>query len=236
MLETNRDITEWKHAQEVCAGSGRAAHVARVTTLGEMAASIERSRCSRSGCGHQRRRPRRFLTSATPKIAEAARRPQALIATAAASQATAQPYHAPRSAAEKERREINETISEARSSWPRERCWGTRARLLTDCWARSCCAPRSDFELEQVVPPCCSTAHAMRAATDCCANRPIRTEREEADRVGRRCGTGSGIELQLVPRRSMPSTGRSARDGDGPLHQLNDWSNGMAVRLRVAPD
>ena len=72
VLETNRDITERKQAQEaVRTAQAELAHVARVTTLGEMAASIAHEVDQPlSGVVINANACVRFLTAPTPNLAE----------------------------------------------------------------------------------------------------------------------------------------------------------------------
>ena len=205
VLETNRDITERKQAQEaVRQAQVELAHVARVTTLGEMAASIAHEVDQPlSGVVINANACVRFLTGATPNIAEVRDGLQAIARDGRrASEVIARIRAlARRAPAEKELLDINEVIREVIVLAEGE-ALRTRARLLTHLAANLPRVLGDRIELQQVVLNLLLNGlDAMRAVMDRPRELVIRTEREEADRVRVAVrDSGSGIDPQLLPR------------------------------------
>lgn len=138
MLETNRDITERKLAEEaVRKAQAELAHVARVTTLGEMAASIAHEVDQPlSGVVINANACLRFLTGAPPNLEEVRDGLQAIARDGRrASDVIARIRAlARRTATEKEPLDINEVIREVVTLAEGE-VRRTRARLRTDLGA-----------------------------------------------------------------------------------------------------
>jgi PAS domain S-box-containing protein len=205
VLETNRDITERRRAEEaVRQAQAELAHVARVNTLGEMAASIAHEVDQPlSGVVINANACVRFLTGATPNLEEVrdglkaiardGRRASDVIARIRAL--------ARRAPTEKELLDINEVIREVVVLAEGE-VHRTRARLLTDLAADLPRVLGDRVQLQQVVLNLLLNAlDAMRAVVDRPRDLVIRTEPESTDRVRVAVqDSGSGIDAQLLPR------------------------------------
>ena len=209
VLETNRDITERKHAEEaVHKAQTELAHIARVTTLGEMAASIAHEVDQPlSGVVINANASLRFLTGASPNldevrdglqaIARDGRRASDVIARIRAL--------ARRTATEKEMVDIDEVVrdvvvlaeSEARRARAilRTELAGNLPRVLGD-----------RVLLQQVaLNLLLNGLEAMHAVVGRPKELVIRTQREANDRVHVAVqDSGSGIDPQQANRMFEP--------------------------------
>jgi PAS domain S-box-containing protein len=219
VLETNRDITERKQAEEAMrSAQAELAHVARVTTLGEMAASIAHEVDQPlSGVVINANASLRFLTAASPNldevrdglqaIARDGRRASDIIARIRAL--------ARRTATEKEPLDINDVIREvvvlAEAETRR-----TRARLRT---ALAGDLPRvlgDRVQLQQVVLNLLLNGlEAMHAVVDRPRELVISTQPEATDRV-RVAVQDSGLGIAPdVARRMFEAFYTTKRGGMG---------------------
>ena len=205
---TVMDVTERKRADEererLRQAQAELAHVARVTTLGEMAASIAHEVDQPlSGVVINANACLRFLTGASPNldevrdglraIARDGRRASDVIARIRAL--------ARRNATEKELVDINELIREVVALAEGE-ARRTRARLRLELAADLPRVLGNRVQLQQVVLNLLLNAlDAMRALVDRPRDLVIRTERESTDHVRVAVqDSGAGIDPQLLPR------------------------------------
>ena len=205
---TVMDVTERKRADEererLRQAQADLAHVSRVTTLGEMAASIAHEVDQPlSGVIINANACLRFLTGASPNldevrdglqaIARDSRRASDVIARIRAL--------ARRTATEKELVDINEVIREVVALAEGE-ARSTRARVRIELAGDLPRVLGDPVQLQQVVLNLLLNGlDAMRAVVDRPRELVIRTERESTDRVRVAVrDSGSGIDAQLLPR------------------------------------
>ena len=205
VLETNRDITERKLAEEaVRKAQAELAHVARVTTLGEMAASIAHEVDQPlSGVVINANACMRFLAGVPPNldevrdglqaIARDGRRASDVIARIRAL--------ARRTSTEKEFLDINEVIREVVALAEAE-ARRTRARLRTELAADLPRVLGDRVQLQQVVLNLLMNGlDAMHAVVGRPREMVISTTQEATDRVRVAVqDSGSGIDPQLASR------------------------------------
>ena len=205
VLETNRDITDRKHAEEaVRKAQAELAHVARVTTLGEMAASIAHEVDQPlSGVVINANACLRFLTGTSPNLDEVRDGLQAIARDGRrASDVIARIRSlARRTATEKEMLDIDEVVrdvvalveSEARRS---------RATLRTELAGNLPCVLGDRVLLQQVtLNLLLNGLEAMHAVVGRPKELVISTQREGDDRVHVAVqDSGSGIDPKLANR------------------------------------
>jgi signal transduction histidine kinase len=203
------DITERKRAEDALRQSqADLAHVSRVTTLGEMAASIAHEVDQPlSGVVINANASLRFLTGATPNldevrdglqaIARDGRRASDVIARIRAL--------ARKTATEKEPLDINEVIREAVVLAEGE-ARRTHARLRAELAGNLPPVVGDRVQLQQVVLNLLLNGlDAMHAVVDRPRELAIRTQREATDHVRVDVqDSGSGIDPQLAPRMFEP--------------------------------
>ena len=204
VLETNRDITDRKRAEDaVSKAQAELAHVARVTTLGEMAASIaDEVDQPLSGVVINAKACLRFLSGASPNLDEARDGLQAIARDGRrASDVIARIRAlARRTTVEKEPLDINEVIREVVALADAE-ARRTHASIRTAVAGDLPRVVADRVQLQQVVLNLLLNGlDAMTAVVDRPRELVIRTERE-GDRVHVAVqDSGSGIDPQLAPR------------------------------------
>jgi C4-dicarboxylate-specific signal transduction histidine kinase len=205
VLETNRDITDRKRAEDaVRKAQAELAHVARVTTLGEMAASIAHEVDQPlSGVVINAKACLRFLSGESPNLDEARDGLQAIARDGRrASDVIARIRAlARRTTVEKEPLDINEVIREVVALADAE-ARRTHASIRTAVAGDLPRVVADRVQLQQVVLNLLLNGlDAMTAVVDRPRELVIRTEREGTDRVHVAVqDSGSGIDPQLAPR------------------------------------
>ena len=229
VLETNRDITEQKRAEDALRqAQADLAHVSRVTTLGEMAASIAHEVDQPlSGVVINANACVRFLSGASPNLDEVRDGLQAIARDGRrASEVIARIRAlARRTTTEKQPLDINEVIREVVVLAEGE-ARRTRATLLTELDADLPRVLGDRVQLQQVVLNLLLNGlEAMHDVADRPRELVIRTHRESNDRVARR-GAGLGIGHRSGPR---------SQDFRRVLHHEERWAwawgSQSAVRL-----
>jgi PAS domain S-box-containing protein len=205
VLETNSDITERRQAEEaVRKAQAELAHVSRVTTLGEMAASIAHEVDQPlSGVVINANASLRFLTGASPNLDEVRDGLQAIARDGRRASDVIGRIRtlARRAVTEKEPLDMNEVIREVVALAEGE---ARRARAM-------CRTELSDdlphvvgdrVQLQQVVLNLLLNGlEAMHAVVGRPRDLVIRSQREATDRVRVAVqDSGSGIDPQLAPR------------------------------------
>jgi C4-dicarboxylate-specific signal transduction histidine kinase len=199
------DVTERKHAEEALRqAQAELAHVARVTTLGEMAASIAHEVDQPlSGVVINANACLRFLSRASPDLDEVRDGLQAIARDGRrASDVTARIRAlARRTATEKEPLDINEVIREVVVLAEGE-ARRTRARLRTEAAGNLPSVLGDRVQLQQVVLNLLLNGlEAMSAVVDRPRELVISTQKEATDRVHVAVqDSGSGMDPHLVHR------------------------------------
>jgi PAS domain S-box-containing protein len=205
VLETNRDVTERRHAEEaVRKAQAELTHVARVTTLGEMAASIAHEVDQPlSGVVINATASLRFLSGVPPNLEEVRDGLQAIARDGRrASDVIARIRAlARRTATEKAPLDINEVIREVVALAEGE-ARRTRARLRTELADNLPRVVGDPVQLQQVVLNLLLNGlDSMHAVVDRPREVVISTQREATDRVRVAVrDSGSGIDPQLASR------------------------------------
>jgi len=205
VLETNRDITERRRAEEaVRKAQVELAHIARVMTLGEMAASIAHEVDQPlSGVVINANACVRFLTAAPPNLAEVHDGLQAIARDGRrASEVIARIRAlARRAQTEKQPLDINEVIREVVTLAEGEGR-RTRARFRTELAADLPRVLGDRVQLQQVVLNLLLNGlEAMNAVVDRPRELVISTQQEATDRVRVAVqDSGSGIDPQVANR------------------------------------
>jgi len=218
-LETNNDITERKQAEEAARkAQAELEHVARVTTLGEMAASIAHEVDQPlSGVVLNANACLRFLNAATPNLGEVRDGLQAIARDGRrASDVIARIRAlARRTTAEKEPLEINDVVREV-VALVEPAARRSRAQLRTEL-AGSLPRVRGDrVQLQQVVMNLLLNGlEAMSGVVDRPRELVIRTQQEAADRVRVAVqDSGSGVDPEII-KRMFDAFYTTKRDGMG---------------------
>jgi PAS domain S-box-containing protein len=205
VLETNSDITERRHAEEaVRKAQAELAHVSRVTTLGEMAASIAHEVDQPlSGVVINANASLRFLTGATPNLDEVRDGLQAIARDGRrASDVIARIRSlARRTSSEKGSLDINEVVREVVALAEGE-ARRARARCRTELGSDLPRVVGDRVQLQQVVLNLLLNGlEAMSAVVDRRRELVISTQREATDWVRVQVqDSGSGIDPQLANR------------------------------------
>jgi PAS domain S-box-containing protein len=205
VLETNRDITERKHAEEAARkAQEELAHVARVTTLGEMAASIAHEVDQPlSGVVINANASLRFLTSASPNLDEVRDGLQAIARDGRRASDVIGRIRAlaRRTSTEKEPLDINEVIREVVALAEGE-ARRARARCRTELAGDLPRVVGDRVQLQQVVLNLLLNGlEAMHAVVGRPRDLVISSQREATDRVRVAVqDSGSGIDPQFAPR------------------------------------
>jgi C4-dicarboxylate-specific signal transduction histidine kinase len=205
VLETNRDITERKHAEEaVRQAQAELAHVARVTTLGEMAASIAHEVDQPlSGVVLNANASLRFLTGPSQNLEEVR---DGLLAIARDGRRASDVIGriralARRATTEKAPLDINDVIRDVVALAEGE-ARRTRARLRTELAGSLPRVPGDPVQLQQVMLNLLLNGlEAMSGVVDRPRELVISTQREADDRVHVAVqDSGSGVDPQLAHR------------------------------------
>jgi PAS domain S-box-containing protein len=205
VLETNRDMTERKHAEEaVRQAQAELAHVGRVTTLGEMAATIAHEVDQPlSGVVINANACLRFLTGASPNLDEVRDGLQAIARDGRRASDVIGRIRAlaRRAATEKAPLDINEVIREVVALAEGE-ARRTRARVRTELAGNLPRVVGDPVQLQQVVLNLLLNGlEAMNAVVGRPRELVISTQRESTDRVRVAVqDSGSGIDPQLASR------------------------------------